>query len=1358
MITQIGHYRKSGILTEERGENGGQIGMIVGFTVAAAVSIILTWGASTPAVVAGYAAFFGAIGATAGQLIGNAIDPVKGKETKNTPQSGIKDFYVTSAALGQMVPILYGTYRIPGNIIQAGRKVERDVETVVSSPVPGSKGKGGGEDVQIIVTKAYDVTMGIALCEGPIKAIKRIWTDLDLFYDDSSDLGHLRFDHETENTIHFNGVNNSVSSMIVYKGTETQEPDPTLNGLATIIKGTDPETGEPLGDQTAVSAYRGTAYAAIANFDLGASGRLPNFTFEVVRDHTAVERPVDIALGDNGLYVLYTKDMISINQTVHYTGLYVQFCENREFNFNYIFHKLPNGDPDYTDWGAMGFMPGAPVTIEGAIIDTNNGTFMLTMIANNVMVFDRDFSYDLNQVDMTQAKTPINTKNRLGTLRSYQTPFLQEASSRSTGRMSTHLALANMNGGANDLSFVVSTGSVDGIDDTTDMGYVFVDGLNLGDPNDGHGVALRTSGEIGSKIGVGHVSSNGDRYFYICLEEINALAVFDATSNAFARVSLGAKPTESVWSPLGGGGGYVYVLRADDRVERFEGGFNLPSVDQIPVGAGAGSKGYGHIMRASTNRIWVSNAYANTLSHFTTAGDAQTVNVMSNPRALAEARDGFIWTASFDRGEMCRIDPTTYAVETFEIPDIMDSLAPARDGKMWAVASNTRSAIYLFATDGTYEMLNLPYGASKVVSDTSGDPYKDGYAYVMCEASNTVVSVTPDCNRFYTIDSGAGLARCVEDMAVRSGLSPDRIDTSGLLNSQVNFIVSEVASAKDTISLMAEAFLFSFVESEGYIRFFHNYAVSTVAEISENTLAGGIDKEDPKSMGVSRLQERELPTKVSVTYTSAERNYQDRAEIVQLTSGNIEQNPQVYRYPFAMTTEDAYQLAEVRLFEPWTQRERMEFTLPPLFILLDPGDAVQVHARDISYNIHVSEMTRARTWLNTVRGVSTYPPTFPDPAPAALALRTPRALSPTTPRQLGIYQDTIPTPGKNTPIMDPNNPGVALSVPGTGLISLQNPSRMAIVLIDPPALSPTDIILRAYLGTYRMERGKDFSQTTLYRSPNGTVDFTFAASDGTESTAGRALTALGPVDNPGVWDDINTVDVELLHGTLRMVSEMDVLSGANRAMLGGELIQFMRPTLLAPNTYRLSRLLRGRLGTEGFTETHAVGDTFILFDPNTLRDTYLYERAIVDREYFYRVVDSVTSLTSAQTMPITLHGNSLKPWAPVLKPALHTGDDITLNWLYRARLNPDLVDYGGIAWDIDFTKQFQIFIYTTDFAAVQSIYTTPVFPGSAENTLVFVYTAAQQLADFGSLQTEVYYGIAGLGAQNVLGYESRGIA
>ncbi len=68
------------------------------------------------------------------------------------------------------------------------------------------------------------------------------------------------------------------------------------------------------------------------------------------------------------------------------------------------------------------------------------------------------------------------------------------------------------------------------------------------------------------------------------------------------------------------------------------------------------------------------------------------------------------------------------------------------------------------------------------------------------------------------------------------------------------------------------------------------------------------------------------------------------------------------------------------------------------------------------------------------------------------------------------------------------------------------------------------------------------------------------------------------------WDDGNVVGVTVSRGTLSSATEAAVLSGANMAAIQGpngwELIQFTTATLVSGLTYNLTRLLRGRYGTQ----------------------------------------------------------------------------------------------------------------------------------------------------------------------------------
>ncbi len=105
----------------------------------------------------------------------------------------------------------------------------------------------------------------------------------------------------------------------------------------------------------------------------------------------------------------------------------------------------------------------------------------------------------------------------------------------------------------------------------------------------------------------------------------------------------------------------------------------------------------------------------------------------------------------------------------------------------------------------------------------------------------------------------------------------------------------------------------------------------------------------------------------------------------------------------------------------------------------------------------------------------------------------------------------------------------------------------------------------------------------------------------------RPAAALGVLAEPlapagdCLFDLANAVMVALVNPamTLESVGDAALLGGANRAIAGGELLQFGRAEPVAPGLWRLSRLLRGRAGTAG-AATHAAGEPFVLLDDPAL--------------------------------------------------------------------------------------------------------------------------------------------------------------
>lgn len=189
----------------------------------------------------GIASFFGApqvgiaIAGMVGGFLGGLVDnAIMGKNRNPTSK---EDLTVQISSYGAPIPRVYGMGRLAGNVIWA-----RDIDKRKAGG--GGKGFGGGAQGD---SYEYYGTFAIAICAGPISAIKRVWADSKLLTADT--------------------LNTSSDNYNYYLGTESQLPDPII------------ESFEGAGN---VPAFRGLAYIVVQNFPLAEYGnRIPNFTFEV---------------------------------------------------------------------------------------------------------------------------------------------------------------------------------------------------------------------------------------------------------------------------------------------------------------------------------------------------------------------------------------------------------------------------------------------------------------------------------------------------------------------------------------------------------------------------------------------------------------------------------------------------------------------------------------------------------------------------------------------------------------------------------------------------------------------------------------------------------------------------------------------------------------------------------------------------------------------------------------------------------------------------------------------------------------------------------------------------------------------
>jgi hypothetical protein len=180
----------------------------------------------------------------------------------------------------------------------------------------------------------------------------------------------------------------------------------------------------------------------------------------------------------------------------------------------------------------------------------------------------------------------------------------------------------------------------------------------------------------------------------------------------------------------------------------------------------------------------------------------------------------------------------------------------------------------------------------------------------------------------------------------------------------------------------------------------------------------------------------------------------------------------------------------------------------------------------------------------------------------------------------------------------------------------------------------------------------------------------------------RPAAALGALAGPlaggsaHLIDRVNAALVTLINPSMALESVGDaaLLGGANRAMVGDELLQFGNAEPVGTGVWRLSRLLRGRAGTGGAI-AHATGAPFVLLDdsaPMLLPDAL----AAVAEGGGTRVQWTPRGGVTLTEMAVTAPGAALRPLAPVHGRIGSDGSGgVTVSWRRRSRVDTGWRDH-----------------------------------------------------------------------------------
>ncbi len=212
-----------------------------------------------------------------------------------------------------------------------------------------------------------------------------------------------------------------------------------------------------------------------------------------------------------------------------------------------------------------------------------------------------------------------------------------------------------------------------------------------------------------------------------------------------------------------------------------------------------------------------------------------------------------------------------------------------------------------------------------------------------------------------------------------------------------------------------------------------------------------------------------------------------------------------------------------------------------------------------------------------------------------------------------------------------------------------------------------DAVLGAPRLTVAAAGGPGWRQAALVLSGDDGVSWTAAGGVGVPATLGTVM--LPPAAGGALLTDgVATIEVELAHAGMDL-ADADAAAldrGANLALAGDELVQFGRAEPIGPRRWRLSRLLRGRRGTEWAAGTQIAGDRFVLLEPDALMAIDLPLASL--GKTVRLLASGVGDLTGPAAAEAAIDGASLRPPAPVGLQWIASDDGgAVVRWTRRSR-------------------------------------------------------------------------------------------
>lgn len=514
----------------------------------------------------------------------------------------------------------------------------------------------------------------------------------------------------------------------------------------------------------------------------------------------------------------------------------------------------------------------------------------------------------------------------------------------------------------------------------------------------------------------------------------------------------------------------------------------------------------------------------------------------------------------------------------------------------------------------------------------------------------------------------APVDRLVAQILADYGLEPAlRLEIDHIVD---GFVIDRPMSAREAIEPLARLF--------GLDAGFEDGRMVMRGASARLATALPADELAPDSEGrpfsLRRAQETELPRELRIGFIDGEWNYARAASRSRRLAGAARGEASL-EAPVVTTREEADRLAELRLKDAWLSRETLSFALSPRAIALEPGDPVSLSIDGDERLFRIVEITDGLT--RRVTALSTGRRDVRLVARPALARG--RAAAPALAGKPFAVVLELPAWRGSEPVLQHV---AARAAPWPGALE----------------------VLRAAAGGFE---------------PVGTIT--------RPALMGRLITSLaaGPLWR---WDRATAVEVDVEGGLLQSLEDEAVLAGRNAFTVQGEdgrweILCAASAALIGPGRYRLSRLLRGLAGSEPAAGRPVPAGALIVALDEAVTPL-VTSLADLGRPLRHRIVAPGLDAAdpSVREIESSAAGLALRPLSPVHLRARRTTAGIAICWIRRTRLDGD-------NWELaepplgEASERYRLRIHAG--GVVRHVETSAP---------AHLYSAAEELADFGAPQ------------------------